>query len=119
MEVLKTNLCRYPEAMGVAFRPLEGNPEVAEIVYGEAPAAYEETNKREECGEWLLMLLEEWGELRPREVIEMAMEGGYSERTVYRMRKELGEQVVDTQGRRHPNNTWALADQDDEDGEIL
>jgi hypothetical protein len=33
MEVLKTNLCRRPGALGVAFQAMESDSQVAEIVY--------------------------------------------------------------------------------------
>lgn len=113
MQVLKTNLCCYPQAIGVNFRPMPNDPEVAEIVYGEPPQAYQQPTKREECQTWLMDVLAKYGELRPAELVEMAQEEGFSERTVYRARSKLGEQILDTQGHRHPNNTWALPDREE------
>lgn len=34
---------------------------------------------------------------------------GYSERTIYRARRQLGERVENTKGWRDPGNTWAVA----------
>jgi hypothetical protein len=108
MEVLKTNLCRYPEAIGVTFRTLEADPQVAEIVYGDAPAAYRKPFAHSRCAEWLLGVLDHQGELPPAEVVAQAREAGFSRSTLYRVRCELGAQVVDTHGKRHPDNKWAL-----------
>lgn len=110
MEVLKTNLCRYPEPIGVSFRSLENDQEVAEIVYGQVPQPYRAPTQRAECTQWLAALLEEHGALPPRQVVTMAAKAGYSRSTVYRARQTLGEQVVDTVQRGKPDNRWALAD---------
>jgi hypothetical protein len=117
MEVIKTNLGQYPEGIGVTFRPSTADPEVAELVYGEPPEPWEEPTKKVECTEWLVALLDEYGELPPKEVIELAHEQGFSESTVYRARRQLGDQVIDTQGKRHPNNTWALANEVEDEPE--
>jgi len=120
MEVLKTNLGQYPEGIGVVFRPCETDEDVAEIVYGEAPEAWEPPTKKGTCKEWLVGLLEEYGELTPKEVVALGEEEGYSRATLYRARRALGSQVVDTGGKRSPENTWALADGDeDEEDEKL
>jgi hypothetical protein len=110
MEVLKTNLCRYPEPIGVCFRPLESDPEVAEIVYGEVPQPHRAPTQRTECSQWLAALLEKHGPLPPRQVVTMAAKAGYSRATVYRARQTLGERVVDTGRSGRPDNRWALAD---------
>jgi hypothetical protein len=109
MEVLKTNLCRYPEALGVAFRTLEKDPQVAEIVYGDVPTGYQEPTRQAKCAGWLLGVLREGGELPPAELVSMAAEAGFSRATLFRARRELGAQVLDTRGRRYPDNKWALA----------
>jgi hypothetical protein len=109
MEVLKTNLCRYPEAMGVTFRTLENDPQVAEIVYGDVPSAYQEPTRQAKCAGWLLGVLREGGELPPAELVSMAAEAGFSRATLFRARRVLGAQVVDTRGPRYPDNKWALA----------
>jgi hypothetical protein len=115
MEVLKTNLCRYPKALGVEFRSMETDEEVAELVYGEAPSEWEEPTKKKDCADWLIELLGDVGELAPKEIMEAAEEAGYNERMVYRARKDLGDLVVDTQKRRHPGNKWRLAGDEEEE----
>jgi hypothetical protein len=110
MQVLKTNLCRYPEALGVNFRPLDNNPQVAEVIYGQAPQPYQESTKRIECAVWLRELLEEHGPLPPAEVEARAGQAGYSRATLYRARRKLASRVVNTQTHRHPDNCWALVD---------
>ena len=117
MEVIKTNLGTYPEGIGVTFRPSEADPEVAEIMYGEVPETWEEPTKKRTCTEWLVALLEEYGELSPKEIVELAEDQGFSRPTVYRARKELGEQIMDTASTRHPNNMWALAVEEEESQE--
>ena len=109
MEVLKTNLCRYPEAIGVTFQTLEKDPQVAEIVYGDVPSAYQEPTNQARCAEWLLGVLREGRELPPAEVTAMAREAGFSRTTLYRARRVLRAQVVDTRGLRCPENKWTLA----------
>jgi hypothetical protein len=115
MDVLKTNLCRYPPALGVDFQPMAEDPEVAGLVYGPVPPAYHQPTKREECAEWLMALLDERGPLSPGEVVALGIKTGYSQATVYRARKHLGGQVADTRGRQHPLNRWTLADGGDPD----
>lgn len=120
MEVLKTNLCQYPDAIGVTFEPMADNAEVADIHYGEPAQPYKEPTKREECAAWLVDLLAEQGAMRPSKIIQSAEDLGFSRTTVYEARKFLGDQVIDTQSRQHPHNEWALAelwDEDEHDGE--
>jgi len=108
MEVVKTNLCAYPEALGLQFVSL--TPEVARLEYCEAPQPYRAPTMLEECGDWLRALLETAEEpLRPREVVELAKKAGYSRAAVYRVRDALEGEVVNTKGRQHPENGWTLA----------
>jgi len=115
LEIVKTNLCRYPRALGVAFVPM--GEDGVRLEYGDAPEAYRAPTMREQAADWLMALLEEVGEpLAPGEIVELATEEGFSERTVYRARKELGMAMVDTKGSHHPGNRWALAGYDEELG---
>lgn len=108
LEVIKTNLARYPEPIGVEFQPL--HPRGVRLQYGDAPQRYKEPSKVDECAEWLLQTLEESDEpLSPREIVELAKEAGYSQAMVYRARRGLA-QVVNTEGRQSPNNRWTLAE---------
>ena len=105
LEVVKTNLCRYPPALGVHF---EDNGRAApEIRYGDAPQAYKKATQTETCAEWLLETLQEAGEpMRPKEVLVLAKEYGFKEGTIYRARKELEGTVVNTAGKKAPGNRW-------------
>ncbi|MFN2167816.1 MAG: AAA family ATPase [Anaerolineae bacterium] len=109
LEVIKTNLTRHPEPLGMTFKPL--HPKGAWIEYStEPPQPYRQPTKTEECSAWLVSLLEESGAARPQEIVEQAEAEGFSRRTVYRAREVLGEQVIDTEGYKHPENRWALAE---------
>lgn len=109
-EIIKTNLCQYPDALGVELQPL--HPEGVMLKWGDPVRPYDEVDsdpKRKACGEWLLEILKE-GPLPPGQVTELADEAGYPRATLFRARRELGEAIVNTQGNRHPHNEWALAD---------
>jgi hypothetical protein len=88
---------------------MENDPQVAEIVYGDVPTAYQEPTCQARCAEWLLGVLREHGESPPAEVVAMAREAGFSRTTLYRVRRVLRAQVVDTHGPRYPDNKWTLA----------
>jgi hypothetical protein len=115
MQVLKTNLCRYPEALGVSFQPLDDAPQVAQVIYGPVPQPYRESTQRMECAIWLRELLQEHGPLPPVEVATRAGQAGYSRSTLYRARRKLAGGIVNTHGRRHPDNCWALEDEKSEE----
>jgi hypothetical protein len=108
MDVLKTNLCRYPQAIGVHFQPMRNDPGVAEIAYGATPEGYRAPTRQDECAAWLLGLLEERGALPADHVVTLGREGGFSRATVFRARRQLGAQVIDTRGPRIAHNKWAL-----------
>jgi hypothetical protein len=107
--VLKTNLCRYPEAIGVTFQTMESDSQVAEIIYGDVPGAYQKPTQQAQCAEWLLGVLGEHEALPPPDLVTMAKEAGFSRPTLYRARRALGPRVVDTHRRGVPDNKWALA----------
>jgi hypothetical protein len=79
LEVVKTNLCRYPPALGVRFEEGGGEGDqrgdhpstalgtgsgspVPWLVYGETPREYREPTQAEVCAAWLVEVLEEAGE---------------------------------------------------------
>lgn len=65
----------------------------------------------EGCAEWLVDVLAEAGEpQKPKELVRMAEEAGFSRALLYRARKALAGAVVDTKGRQAPGNRWRLAD---------
>lgn len=106
LEVVKTNLAVYPEPLGVEFLPL--HPRGAFLKWGEAPVPWREPTKQESCEEWLLRTLEEaGGEMKPKELEELAEEAGYNRRMLYRVRDHLGN-LIESTGRRNPNGVWRL-----------
>jgi len=108
MDVLKTNLSAYPEGIGVRFLPMEGDPGVAEIVYGAPPESYHEPTGQDECAAWLLELLEQHGPLPSDQAVTLGRKAGFSRPMVYRARRQLGARVIDTVGARRAHNQWAL-----------
>lgn len=109
IEVIKTNLGEYPPDMGIVFERVP--PDGLRLVWTEkAPERYQEPTERDEAAEWLLAYLAERGEpVRPREVMEAAAEAGFSRAMINRARKALQGEIVNTKGRQHPENEWALA----------
>ncbi len=108
LEVVKTNLTRYPNPIGVEFVPLQ--PAGVLLSYGEPPREYEAPTKTSLCRDWLLETLEDADEpMQPRDIVSLAKESGFSRAAVYRARSGLGDAIVDTEGRRHPENQWMLS----------
>ena len=78
--------------------------------YGEAPEAYREPAQAAACAAWLLEVLEEAGEpVTPREVVALGKEAGFRQGVIYRARKELEGKVVNTEGKKAPNNRWRVS----------
>ena len=115
LEVIKTNLCRHPAALGVVLDSGEGDGAVW-VRYAEAPRGWREPTLAEECAEWLVDLLEEAGEgMRPKDVVRVAEEYGFTRATVYRARQALGAVIVEVgKGVRDPKKLWAVEDLEDE-----
>ena len=108
LEVVKTNLARYPEPIGVEFLPQ--HPDGVVLRYGEPAQQYHQPTKADECAEWLLCTLEEAGQpMKPAEIVEQAEAAGFSRSGVFRARKALGDRIRNTAGEQNPNNLWALA----------
>lgn len=58
---------------------------------------------------WLLAYLEAAGEpVQPKTVIEAAAAAGFGRQMIYRARTGLGSQIVNSLGRKHPQNGWML-----------
>jgi hypothetical protein len=104
LEIAKTNLGPYPEPLGVA---LVEEDETTRFEYGEAPSGSPET-KRGDCQSWLIEFLQENGATKPADVVCAAGQAGFSERTVYRARKALGDLLTNSDGHRSPRNEWYI-----------
>ena len=105
VEIAKTNLGPYPEPLGLTLIE-EGD--TARFEYGVASGAEHERTSRDACETWLLDYLEEHGPTRPADVVDDGKEQGYSRATIYRARKSLGDQIVNSKGRNAPQNRWRL-----------
>ena len=93
-------IIRDPEPLGVV------------LCYSlEAPSPYQRPADADECATWLIATLQENGApMAPRELIRLAAGQAFSQSTLYRARRQLGHQIVDTSGKRSPRNRWALPD---------
>lgn len=106
LEIVKTNLCMYPEPLGLVLEPGKGAPVMR---YGEAPRAYREPNEAERCAEWLEDELSDAPEgLTPKELEEM-VRGEWSRRTIYNARDLLGKKIVEV-GPAGPGRRWKVAE---------
>lgn len=112
IEVIKTNLGHYPADLGITFEELP--PDGLRLLWStDAPERYEPPTERDEAADWLLQYLA--GETEPipvKTVAAAAKEAGYSRATLYRVRDELADRIINTKGRKHPANAWSLADKE-------
>jgi len=107
--VMKSNITRYPEAIGVFFDPHPLDDEVALLRYGEAPEPWREPTKGDLCAEWLEDLLRDAEEpMKPKLVVEIGREAGFNRRMIYRTAERLNRFIQNTEGddTRHPDNRW-------------
>lgn len=108
LEVLKKTISRgqTPKPLGMAaIKRADGL--VDRFEYGDAPSI-ENGVKREECAEWLLDMLAE-GPVGLKDLVEAGETMGFNKTMIWRTRKGLGSQVVDTHAKQSPKNRWALA----------
>lgn len=108
LEVLKKTISRgaTPKPLGMtAMKRPDGLVERFE--YGDAPSI-ENGVKREECAEWLLDMLSD-GPVGLKELVEAGETMGFNKTMIWRTRKALGGQIVDTHGKSNPKNRWSLA----------
>lgn len=106
LDLCKTNVAdSYPEPIGLKLVAMGDGGKRFE--YGEAPSIDGGT-ARDECGDWLLEVLED-GPMRLKELLALGEEAGYNASMIWRARKALPGQIIDTKGNRHPQNQWALA----------
>ena len=117
--IMKTNVGAPPKPLGVTFGPHPDNPDVAQLTYGDAPQPFKEPTRIEECADWVLGQLMSAGEpIKPAEVVQMGEKEGYYKMLIYRARQHLGDLVVDTHNRKHPQNAWALPEWGDDDNTV-
>lgn len=113
--VMKSNIGRYPEGLGIHFEPHPENPEIAQLTYTEEPTPFREPTKTEQCQAWLARLLEEAGEpMRPKEIFELAEEEGFNRRMVSRVRKRLDDMIRDTDDKHNSDNCWVWVGESEE-----
>lgn len=116
LEVLKKTISRgaTPEPLGVEAVK-DGGELVVRFEYGEAPSI-DSAPAKEDCGRWLEELLED-GPMRLKEIVSAGEDEGYNKSIIWRARKSMPGKIVDTKGRQHPHNCWALATWTEDDGE--
>jgi hypothetical protein len=108
--VIKSNLARHPDPLGIVLAPLAGGEHVRVVYDREAPEPYKEPTERDAAGEWLIEYLEAAGEpVAPKVVIAAAKEAGFGRSTIYTAREALRDEIVNTAGRRAGGNCWRLA----------
>ena len=90
---------------------------MARLRIGEAPEPERVETTTEQCAAWLLELLQTQGPLPASEAVALGTVAGYSERTIYRARRSLGDEVTNTRGWRDPGNTWAVGGGEGEESE--
>ena len=113
LEVIKTNLGRYPDPLGITLQQL--HPEGVRLDWTEtAPRRYQEPTAGDACAAWLLDYLAAAGPegVSPKTVVTDAAEAGFNRAALYRARESLASQIANTHGRRHPSNAWVLAGAD-------
>lgn len=111
LSVIKSNLSRHPEPLGIVLEPLPDGEHVRVVYSDNAPQSYKEPTERDTATEWLLQYLEDAGEpVAPKDVVAAAEAAGIKRAMVYRARETLQDVICNTSGRRHPANKWRLAD---------
>jgi len=115
LDLLKKTISRgkHPKPLSVAGVRTEDGEMICRFEYGDAPKM-DGTPSRDECAEWLQDLLAD-GPMRFKAIMAEAEMEGYSASMIWRARKGMGGQVVDTKGKQHPKNEWALASWDGSD----
>lgn len=93
LEVVKTNLGAFPDPVGCEFLPL--HPKGVMVQWdAKAPEPYQEPNLVDQATEWLVDLLRESDEpLKPKDIVELADDAGFSRPTLYRAKGSLNGQL--------------------------
>ena len=103
LEVLKTNLCEYPPAIGLE---LIRRDEGVDMQWGPVASGPERKGYQESCKVWLEALMRSNGEMKPGMVIRMAQEEGYTKNTLYRVKDALGKKIGSTRVKHDPETRW-------------
>lgn len=105
LDIVKNNLNRIPDPMGIVFKPL--HPAGVIIEYTDAPKQYHDPTEIERCIEWLQTILHD----NPMSISELADEQIYSRSMIFRARERIADQIENTEGNKSPDNKWRLAKQ--------
>jgi len=110
LKVLKSNLSAYPDPLGFQFEPL--HPAGVRLKWDvKPPKPFRERTQLDECQEWLEDFLKSHSDgVKPREVVEAGKDEGLSRPMIYRARAELSRHIVNTMGRKSPENRWQWSD---------
>ena len=110
-KMLKNSIGVYPEPLGFSFAPL--HPTGVMLKWDtHAPKIYHEPNQADVCKEWLQGLLKNCPEgLKARKVVESGQEFGFSRAMIFRVRKELGGHIQNTDVPKSPENRWKWSDE--------
>jgi len=91
-----------PAGRGVTSRVVSGKDDLDQ-----------EPTLRDGASAWLLAYLEAAGEpVHPKTVVEAAEAAGFGRQMIYRAHTALGSQIVNSLGRKHPQNEWMLGGRD-------
>lgn len=109
LDLLKKTISRgkHPQPLSVSGVRTDDGEMICRFEYGDAPKM-ESGPSRDECADWLVELLENNGPMRLKAILDEGEEQGYNKTMVWRARKALGGQVVDTLGKQNPKNCWTL-----------
>lgn len=113
LKMLKTNLGPYRDSLGFEFAPLQPRGVYLKWL-NTAPETFREPTKLDEVVDWLEKQLMTASEpQKPKDLVDRAVEMGYSRALLYRARELLTGKVRNTAGRKSPDNCWKWVGDDD------
>lgn len=104
LRVLKSNVSRYPKALG--FELVEKDEKAVSLEWGPPSADFGRTSLLAPCKAWLADLLRPGGEFKPAEVVALAKNAGFSRSTLYQARNALSDHILSTRAGSDSANTW-------------
>ena len=110
-KMLKNSIGVYPNPLGFSFEPL--HPTGVMLKWDtRAPETYHEPNQADVCKAWLQGLLKNCPEgLKAKKVVESGQEFGFSRAMIFRVRKELGGHIQNTDIPKSSENHWKWSDE--------